>query len=37
LDIKPYIDELKKDANFGWIKETGDLEHLRLHLKGIAH
>ncbi len=39
LDIKPYIDELDaiKDANFGWIQESGDLEHLKLHIKGIAH
>ena len=39
LDIKPYIDELdaKKDANFGWVQETGDLEHIKLHIKGIAH
>lgn len=39
LDIKPYIDELdaKKDANFGWIKESKEFEHLRLHIKGIAH
>jgi len=39
LDIKPYIDELdaKKEANFGWIKESGELEHLKLHINGIAH
>ncbi len=39
LDIKPYIDLLdaKKDANFGWVNQTGDENHLALHIKGIPH
>lgn len=39
LDIKPYIKDLdsKDDANYGWIEEMGDMEHLTLHIKGIPH
>jgi tRNA-Thr(GGU) m(6)t(6)A37 methyltransferase TsaA len=39
LDIKPYINDLdsKSDANYGWIEEMGDKEHLLLHIKGIPH
>ncbi len=39
LDIKPYIKDLdnKSDANYGWIKEMDDMEHLSLHIKGIPH
>ena len=39
LDIKPYIKGLdsKDDANYGWIKELDDKDHLLLHIKGIPH
>jgi len=39
LDIKPYIQDLdnKPDANYGWIEEMDDIEHLTLHIKGIPH
>jgi len=39
LDIKPYIKDLdnKADANYGWIEEMDDMEHLSLHIKGIPH
>ncbi len=39
LDIKPYINDLdsKCDANYGWIEEMDDKEHLLLHIKGIPH
>ncbi len=39
LDIKPYIKDLdtKPDANYGWIEDMGDYEHLLLHIKGIPH
>lgn len=39
LDIKPYIRELdsKADANYGWINDLPDREHLMLHIKGIPH
>jgi len=39
LDIKPYLDllDVKRDANFGWVSETGDENHLALHIKGIPH
>ncbi len=39
LDIKPYLKELdaKCDANYGWVDETGDENHLALHIKGIPH
>jgi tRNA-Thr(GGU) m(6)t(6)A37 methyltransferase TsaA len=39
LDIKPYIQELdvKPKANYGWLDDIGDREHLTLHIKGIPH
>ena len=39
IDIKPYLDLLdaKKDANFGWVNQTGDVNHLALHIKGVPH
>jgi tRNA-Thr(GGU) m(6)t(6)A37 methyltransferase TsaA len=39
LDIKPYIAKLdaKDDANFGWINEMDDENHLALHIKGLPH
>ena len=39
LDIKPYIKDLdmKGDANYGWIKDLDNYEHLLLHIKGIPH
>jgi len=39
LDIKPYIKDLdaKTDANYGWINEIENREHLLLHIKGIPH
>jgi tRNA-Thr(GGU) m(6)t(6)A37 methyltransferase TsaA len=39
LDIKPYIKDLdsKPDANYGWIEEMDDYEHLLLHIKGVPH
>jgi tRNA (adenine37-N6)-methyltransferase len=39
LDIKPYIKDLdtKDDANYGWLEEMEDYEHLLLHIKGIPH
>jgi len=39
LDIKPYIKDLdaKCDANYGWIKDLDNYEHLLLHIKGIPH
>ncbi len=39
IDIKPYIKELdeKSNADFGWIDELEDKEHLALHIKGIPH
>jgi len=39
LDIKPYVKDLdsKPDANYGWIGEIDDSEHLLLHIKGIPH
>ena len=39
LDIKPYIKDLdsKSDANYGWIEEINDFDHLLLHIKGIPH
>ena len=39
LDIKPYIKGLdsKDDANYGWIKDLDDKDHLLLHIKGIPH
>jgi len=37
LDIKPYVKDLdsESDANYGWIGEINDYEHLLLHIKGI--
>lgn len=37
IDIKPYIKDLdnKDNANYGWIAEMNDMEHLSLHIKGI--
>ncbi len=39
LDIKPYIKDLdtKEDANYGWLDQLEDREHLALHIKGIPH
>ena len=39
LDIKPYIKDLdtRADANYGWIENMDDREHLLLHIRGIAH
>ena len=39
LDIKPYIKDLdtKDDANYGWIEDMDDREHLLLHIRGIPH
>lgn len=39
LDIKPYIRNLdtKADANYGWIDDLPDRDHLMLHIKGIPH
>jgi len=39
LDIKPYVKDLdsESDANYGWIGEINDYEHLFLHIKGISH
>jgi tRNA-Thr(GGU) m(6)t(6)A37 methyltransferase TsaA len=39
LDIKPYIRELdsKEDANYGWLDDLNDREHLILHIRGIPH
>ena len=39
LDIKPYIKDLdsKEDANYGWLDDIKDKEHLLLHIKGIPH
>ncbi len=39
LDIKPYIKDLdsKADANYGWLEEMDDMEHLALHIAGIPH
>ncbi len=39
LDIKPYIRDLdtKQDADYGWIADIGDYEHLLLHIQGIPH
>ncbi|MCE1225838.1 MAG: tRNA (N6-threonylcarbamoyladenosine(37)-N6)-methyltransferase TrmO [Geobacteraceae bacterium] len=39
LDIKPYIRDLdtKTDANYGWIDDLPDKEHLMLHILGIPH
>lgn len=39
LDIKPYIRELdaKCDANYGWLDDLEDRDHLMLHIKGVPH
>ena len=39
LDIKPYLKNLdaKEDANYGWIEDLDDREHLLLHIRGIPH
>jgi len=39
LDIKPYIKDLdsKEDANYGWLDDLEDKDHLMLHIKGIPH
>ena len=39
IDIKPYINDLdvKHDANYGWVDDLEDKEHLILHIKGIPH
>jgi tRNA-Thr(GGU) m(6)t(6)A37 methyltransferase TsaA len=39
IDIKPYIKDLdtREDANYGWVDELEDKEHLILHIKGIPH
>lgn len=39
IDIKPYIKSLdeKSSANYGWIYDVDDKEHLALHIKGIPH
>ncbi len=38
-DIKPYIQDLdvKTDANYGWLEDIEDRDHLLLHIKGIPH
>jgi tRNA (adenine37-N6)-methyltransferase len=39
LDIKLYIQALdvKQDANFGWLEDIEDRDHLMLDVKGIPH
>jgi len=39
LDIKPYIKDLdsKADANYGWLEDFEDQDHLMKHIKGIPH
>ena len=39
LDIKPYIKDLdsKSDANYGWLEDFEDQDHLMMHIKGIPH
>jgi len=39
LDVKPYIQDLdsKLDANFGWVDELPDRDHLMLHIRGVPH
>jgi len=39
LDIKPYIKDLdsKADANYGWLEDFEDQDHLMMHIKGIPH
>jgi tRNA-Thr(GGU) m(6)t(6)A37 methyltransferase TsaA len=39
LDIKPYIKDLdsKEDADYGWLDDIEDKDHLLLHIKGVPH
>ena len=39
LDIKPYIKDLdvKLDANYGWLDEPEERDHLLSHIKGEPH
>ncbi len=39
LDIKPYIKmlDVKEDANNGWLSNEEEINHLLLHIKGIAY
>ena len=39
LDIKPYVKDLdsKEDADYGWLEDLPDKDHLLLHIKGIPH
>ena len=39
IDIKPYIKELdeKSNADYGWLDDLEDKEHLTMHIKGIPH
>ena len=39
LDIKPYIRELdsKEEANYGWLDDLEDRDHLIMHIRGIPH
>jgi len=39
LDIKPYIKDLdsKEDANYGWLDDLEDKDHLIFHIEGIPH
>ncbi len=39
LDIKPYIKDLdtKLDANYGWLEEPEERDHLVRHIKGEPH
>ncbi len=39
LDIKPYIKDLdtRVDANYGWIEDIDDFDHLSLHIRGTPH
>jgi tRNA-Thr(GGU) m(6)t(6)A37 methyltransferase TsaA len=39
LDIKPYIQKLdvKTMANYGWLDDMDDRDHLMLHIKGLPH
>jgi tRNA (adenine37-N6)-methyltransferase len=39
LDLKPYVKDLdsKSDANYGWVTDIDDYDHLIQHIKGIPH
>jgi len=39
LDIKPYIKDLdtKLDANYGWLDQPEERDHLVKHIKGVPH